>query len=117
MTSARPYEDIPADLPLVTIGLPVYNGAPTVKRALLSLINQTYPNIQIVVSDNGSTDNTVAIVQRVLRRHPNWSVIEQPVNRGALANFDAVLQAADSPYFMWAADDDIWRPTFVARMI
>ncbi len=103
--------------PLVTIGLPVFNGQETIKRAVGSLISQRYPNIEIVISDNASTDKTVHICRRVLRDHPNARVIEQPENRGPHANFEAVVKEAHGKYFMWAADDDIWKPDFVSRLV
>jgi glycosyltransferase involved in cell wall biosynthesis len=103
--------------PLVSIGLPVFNGEATIKQALGSLIGQDYPNIEIIVSDNASTDRTVHITKRVLKKHPNYQVVEQPENRGPHANFAAVLEKAKGDYFMWAADDDVWKPQFVSRLV
>jgi glycosyltransferase involved in cell wall biosynthesis len=103
--------------PLVSIGLPVYNGQETIKRALGSLVDQTYENIEIIVSDNASTDRTLHLCKRILRDHPKARILEQPTNCGPHANFAAVLDAAQGEFFMWAADDDSWHPDFVRRMM
>jgi glycosyltransferase involved in cell wall biosynthesis len=110
-------ERMPTSTPLVTIGLPVYNGEASIKRALGSLIDQDYPNIEIIVSDNASTDATLKICRRVLRGNPNARVIAQPINRGPHANFEAVAKEAHGEFFMWAADDDVWRPRFVSALV
>jgi glycosyltransferase involved in cell wall biosynthesis len=110
-------ESHPASAPLVTIGLPVFNGEAMIKRALGSLIDQNYPNLEIIISDNASTDATLKICRRVLRNRPNVRIIEQPINRGPHANFEAVLREAHGEFFMWAADDDVWRPTFVSTLV
>ena len=103
--------------PLVTIGLPVYNGETTIKRALCSLLDQDYPNIEIVISDNASTDNTVKVCRRILKNRTNVRIIEQPINQGPHANFEAVVKEARGEFFMWGADDDYWRHSFVSRLV
>ncbi|WP_299157315.1 glycosyltransferase [Accumulibacter sp.] len=106
-----------AGCPLVTIGLPVFNGAATLGAALETLVQQDYPNLQIIVSDNASTDGTLAICERFAQRDARIRLIRKPVNEGAVANFRTVLDAADSPYFMWAAADDYWYPRFISRLL
>ncbi len=95
--------------------MPVYNGARTVVRALQSLLDQTWVDFEIVVSDNASTDNTAEILRQVAQRDTRVRVHRQPRNIGAHANFGFVLADATAPYFMWAAADDWWAPEFVQR--
>lgn len=99
--------------PLVSIGLPVYNGGATLPQALRSLIAQQYPNFELVVSDNASTDDTWPTLQTLCAQDPRVRMFRQPANRGAVANFRFVLEQARGELFMWAAADDWWAPAFI----
>lgn len=105
-----------AERPLVSIGLPVYNGAQFLARALDSLLAQDWPNLEVVVSDNGSSDSSAVIADSYARRDPRLRVLRSASNQGVSANFSRVLEAARGHYFMWAACDDWWDPRFVSRM-
>lgn len=105
------------DFPLVTIGLPVYNGAPEVSIALESLVNQAYQNIRIIISDNASTDGTLAICEKFAEKDSRITIIKKTENEGAVENFRTVLNAADSEFFMWAAADDYWHPGFIDDLL
>jgi glycosyltransferase involved in cell wall biosynthesis len=92
--------------PLVNIGVPVYNGQEHIERALESLLNQTHRNLQVLISDNASTDGTREICQRICAGDDRFSYVRQPVNLGPTANFNAVLDLAQGDYFMWLGHDD-----------
>lgn len=98
---------------LVSMGLPTYQGEDRIAHALDSLLVQTYPEIEIIVSDNGSRDRTVEIVEAYARRDPRIRVFKQKENTGRINNFLFVLSQARGDYFMWAGDDDEWEPQFV----
>lgn len=104
-------------LPLVSIGLPVYNGEKYLARALDSLLAQDYSNIEFIVSDNCSTDNTRAICAGYAQRNPRVRLSATERNIGATGNFERVLKQAKGEYFMWAACDDYWLPTFVSTLV
>lgn len=106
-----------SEKPLVTIGLPVYNGMPTIADALETLMMQDYPNLQIIVSDNASTDGTLEICQALAMQDNRVRIISKKYNEGAVANFRTVLEAAEGEFFMWAAADDYWYPQFVSRLL
>ena len=99
----------------VTIGVPVFNGAKTLRAALDSLLAQSYRDFVLIISDNGSTDTTEAICREYAERDARVSYYRQPQNLGAALNFRYVLFQAKSPYFMWAAADDQWAETFIQR--
>jgi glycosyltransferase involved in cell wall biosynthesis len=103
--------------PGVTIGLPVYNGATYLPRALASLLAQDWRSLDIVVSDNASTDGSAAIAEAVASDDRRVRIIRSDVNVGFEANFSRVLAEARGTYFMWAACDDWWHPAFVSRLI
>ena len=103
------------DDPQITIGMPVRNGGQQIRTAIDSLLGQTYRNIRLVISDNCSTDDTVAICREYARRDPRVTVHEQAKNLGICGNFRFVLMQADTPFFLWACHDDIWAPEFIER--
>ena len=104
-------------LPLVSIGLPVYNGELRVKRALQSLVEQTYSNIELIVCDDSSTDRTPEICEKFAERYPLIRFIRNEVNLGAHHNFRKTLGLAVGEYFMWADQDDYWDPEFVSTLV
>jgi FkbM family methyltransferase len=106
-----------AQFPLVTIGLPVFNGAATLAAALETLVRQDYPNLKIIISDNASTDGTLAICEEFACKDSRIRIIRKQVNEGAVVNFRTVLDAAEGQFFMWAAADDYWYPQFISRLL
>lgn len=104
-------------VPLVTIGMPTYNGAGYLAQSLDSLLDQDYPNWELVISDNCSTDDTERIARSYAEAHPQIRYVRSPINRGAVANFNRVLELARGPYFAFAADHDLWAPTFLSRCV
>lgn len=97
-------------MPRLSIGFPVYNSASTVRESLEALLDQTFTDFELVVSDNASTDDTFAICSEIAARDPRVRVLRQAVNLGPFENFAAVLAPAQGEYFMWAAGDDDWHP-------
>jgi glycosyltransferase involved in cell wall biosynthesis len=101
----------------VAIGLPVHNGADHLAAALESLLSQTWDDLEIIVADNASTDGTGGIARAYAARDPRIRYFHEPVNRGAIWNFNRVLELAQSPYFKWHAHDDLCDPAFVERCV
>ena len=102
--------------PLVTIGIPTYNRASAfLKRALTSAVNQTYQNIEIVVSDNASTDHTEDVVKGFA--DPRISYFKQKENIGAINNFNFCLAQAQGDYLLLLLDDDLVDDDFVETYI
>lgn len=103
--------------PLVSIGMPAYNGELFIRKALDSLLKQDYRNIELIISNNASTDSTLQICEEYVSKDKRVKVITQKYNMGAFLNFQFVLEMATGKYFMWAAVDDYWSPTFVTEMV
>lgn len=93
-------------LPLVTIGIPTYNGEDRIGKALESALTQGYPKVEILISDNASTDGTRRLCEAYAREHACIRYIRQPENLGVSNNFAFVLKEAKGKYFMWLSDDD-----------
>lgn len=103
--------------PLVSIGLPVFNGQEYLKKSLESLISQDYKNIEIVISNNASLDGTESICLDYARLDPRIRYYKFSENKGSLKNFQNVLNKSSGEYFMWAADDDIWSKDWISSLL
>ena len=103
--------------PLVSIGLPVFNGAQFIRAGIESLLAQECADFELIISNNASTDETESICREFAARDHRVRVISQARNIGAIPNFGAVLGEARGEFFMWAAADDRWHPQFIARLV
>jgi len=101
----------------LSIGMPVYNGEKYIEKALTSLLNQSYNEWDLCISDNNSIDNTRYICEKYSKNDSRISYIKQDQNLGAIENFIFLLEKSVSPYFMWAACDDIWHKDFIEACI
>ena len=100
-------------LPKVSIGVPVYNAENYLEQSLDSLLAQTFEDFELVISDNGSTDNTEAICRRYAEQDERVRYHCEEQNRGAVWNFDRVFELSRGEYFKWAAHDDLCAPTYL----
>jgi glycosyltransferase involved in cell wall biosynthesis len=91
---------------LVSIGIPVFNGERTISRCLDSVLGQTYSNLEIIISDNNSTDHTFEICKSFAERDSRIVLIRQESNIGPAGNFASVFQRSSGKYFCWIASDD-----------
>lgn len=103
--------------PKLSIGLPVYNGENYLSEALDSLLEQTFGDFELIVSDNASTDGTEEIARQYAARDERVRFFRQPVNRGAGWNFSETFRLARGEYFKWAAHDDLCAADFLRRCI
>ena len=102
---------------LVGIGLPTFNRAGTLRRSIASALAQSHRNIELVISDNASTDETEAICREFAAADARVRYIRQQKNLGPTPNFVAVLEASGSEYFMWLCDDDWLDPNYVEECL
>ena len=107
----------PRPVPIVSIGMPVYNGAQYVGEALDSLLAQTFTDFELIISDNASTDATETVCREYVARDQRVRYYRQTENVGAVDNFRFVLEKAVGRYFMWAAHDDFWCPDFISACV
>jgi len=103
--------------PLITVGMPVFNEDQFIDSALTSLRGQDYPNLEIVISDNASTDKTLEICQRHALEDPRIRIESATENLGITANFQRTLDMAAGSYFMWAAGHDLWTSNLVSECV
>ncbi|MFT5445827.1 MAG: glycosyltransferase domain-containing protein [Gammaproteobacteria bacterium] len=105
------------DYPLVTIGIPTYNRANSFEQALKSALAQDYENLEIIISDNASTDETEQTCNRLITNRENVSYIRQKENRGPTENFRTVANNAKGKYFMWLGDDDWLDENYISSCV
>lgn len=91
----------------ISIGIPTFNRPDSLKRTLDYLINQSYQNVEIIISDNCSTDKSVKeIIEEYSSKDKRIIPYIQKKNIGMVKNFEFVLDKASSNFFMWKSDDD-----------
>jgi glycosyltransferase involved in cell wall biosynthesis len=103
--------------PLVSIGLPVFNGERYIPQALDSLLAQSYDNFELNISDNASTDGTEEICRLYAAKDHRVHYYRQPRNVGLMGNWRCVLQLASGEYFMWAQHDDCWSMNYIGTLL
>jgi glycosyltransferase involved in cell wall biosynthesis len=103
--------------PLVSVGMPVYNGGRYLAGALDSLLAQTFDDFELIICDNASTDDTDAICAEYAARDPRIRYFPSSVNIGAAANFRRVFELSSGIYFRWATYDDLNAPTYIAQCV
>ena len=106
-----------SSIPKVSIGIPVYNGAKTLASTIEAAINQDYENLEIIISDNCSTDETQIIAERYQAKDPRIKYVRQEKNFGMTSNFSKVFEYSTGEFFMWAAHDDRHAPTFISTCL
>lgn len=104
-------------LPLVSIGMPVYNDKKFLSRALDSLLNQSFRDFELIISDDASSDGSEEICKWYAEKDSRIRYIRQPKNIGISANMVFLLNEAKAKYFMWAANDDLWDKDFIQLLV
>jgi glycosyltransferase involved in cell wall biosynthesis len=101
----------------VTIGMPVFNGERHLRQALESILDQTYQDFELIISDNASTDRTQQICFEYEKKDDRITYHRIERNLGAAWNFNHVFKLSSSPYFKWAAHDDVVAPEFLSKCV
>ncbi len=107
-----PEKEIP---PRVFVAVPSYNHAPFVERCLRSIISQTLPPAKVLVIDDGSTDGSPSIIEKVLADCPFDCELIARGNRGLCATLNEAFALSTGEYFAYLGSDDIWLPTLLAE--
>jgi len=101
--------------PLITIGIPTYNRASLLKECVVSAFKQTYRNIEILVSDNASTDDTLTALKSV--NDERLRVLSSSENVGAVENFSKCIREARGDYLVLLSDDNFLEPDFLEKCV
>jgi glycosyltransferase involved in cell wall biosynthesis len=104
-------------IPRVSIGLAVYNGERYLEEALNAFLAQTYPDYELIISDNGSSDRTEEICRAYAARDPRIRYYRSPRNMGVAYNYNRTVELARGEYFRWATYDDLVAPELLERCV
>ncbi|MBZ0161011.1 MAG: glycosyltransferase [bacterium] len=100
--------------PQVSVVIPTYNRAGTLGRAITSVLSQTFPDLECIVVDDGSTDQTVALVEGF--QDPRLRLLRLPVNKGVSHARNVGIQAARGEWIAFLDSDDEWLPQMLERL-
>lgn len=103
--------------PKLSIGLPVYNGERYLRQTLDSLLGQEFQDLELIISDNGSSDGTASICEAYAKADKRVRYYRSNTNQGATWNYRRVLDLAEGTYFKWAAYDDECLPAMLRRCV
>jgi glycosyltransferase involved in cell wall biosynthesis len=104
------------EFPLVSVVLCCYNGAKHLAEQVESILNQTYKNIELIIADDASTDNTAEIARR-FESHHNVKVIVREKNLGLSANFYDAAMKSKGDFIAFSDQDDIWLPGKIETLL
>ena len=101
----------------IDILLPTYNGEKYIGEQIESILNQTYKNINLIISDDCSTDNTPEILKEFEQKDDRIKVYLQKQNMGVVKNIEFLLREVKSEYYMLSDQDDVWLPEKVEKSL
>lgn len=105
------------DSPKVSILIPVYNRERIILETLNSAVSQTYKNIEVIVVDNKSTDNTFEVIKEFAKSYPNVKAYQNEENIGPVRNWRRCLEYATGEYVKILWSDDLIAPTFIEKTL
>ena len=103
--------------PLVSVALCTYNGEAFLRQQLDSIITQTYRNIELVISDDASTDGTFAILEEYRQKDTRINLMVNPINIGYNKNFEKTIAGVTGNYIAISDQDDIWEPKKISTIM
>jgi glycosyltransferase involved in cell wall biosynthesis len=103
--------------PKVSIGLPVFNGQAYLKRSIVSILQQDYEDLELIISDNASTDETESLCREFARTDPRVRYYRNDVNIGFANNTKRVFDLARGEFFKWAHYDDECHTAMIGRCV
>ena len=103
--------------PLVSVCVPTYNRADRLRRAVDKVLQCSYANLELIISDNASPDHTQQVCEELAEADPRVRYFRHPVNQGATRNFEFARAQATGKYFLWHADDDHLDPDYIERCV
>lgn len=96
------------EVPLISVAITTYNGEKFLEKQLCSILAQTHANVEIVICDDGSSDNTIKIIQELQRQHKKISLYQNDCNLGYVKNFEKAIELCAGEYIALSDQDDIW---------
>ncbi|HSN60253.1 MAG TPA: glycosyltransferase family 2 protein [Ferruginibacter sp.] len=105
------------DLPLVSVAMTTYNGEQFLHQQLQSILDQSYRNLEVIISDDGSTDSTIDIIKNFQTSHSNIFFFKNEKGKGIKKNFENALMHCKGTYIALCDQDDYWMPDKIAALV
>ena len=102
---------------LVSVCIPTYNRSNSLKKAIENILAQTYNEIEILISDNHSTDETASLCESLVKKDSRIKYFRQTSNIGPTANFEFVRKKSKGEYFIWHSDDDYLEKDYIEKCV
>lgn len=102
---------------LVSIVLPVYNGADHISESIESVLKQTYQNWELIIVDDCSTDNTPEIIENFAKSDSRIHILHNEQNLKLPMTLNVGFASAKGDYFTWTSDDNMYHPNAIEKMI
>lgn len=106
-----------ADTPLVSVVVPVYNAARFLEKTVMSVLNQTYRNFELIMVDDGSPDQSLEILREFEKRDPRVRVIAYKPNQGAAHARNTGIEQAKGMYIALLDSDDVWKEDKLEKQV
>ena len=101
----------------IDILMATYNGEKYLKEQIESILNQTYKNIRLIISDDASKDSTPQILEEYRKKDSRIEIYLNKENRGVVKNIEFLLEKVEDKFYMLADQDDVWLPLKVEKSI
>ncbi len=101
----------------VDVLLATYNGEQYLQEQIESILNQTYTDFRLLISDDGSKDKTIDIVEEYAKKDGRIIIFKQNENMGVVKNFEFLMKQVQSKYFMFSDQDDIWKKDKIEKSV
>lgn len=105
------------NIPLVSIAVATFNGGKYLAQQLDTLVNQTYKNLEIIVSDDGSTDHTLETLKQYAEKYSNFFVYSNGEPHGVKRNFENALKHCKGTYIAFSDQDDVWMLDKIEKLV
>ena len=105
------------DIPHISLGLPVYNGQNFLEQALLSILDQTFEDFELIICDNASTDKTEVICRKYEAQDSRIRYYRNEKNLGAAKNYNRVFKLSKGKYFAWVNHDDLYEKEYFEKCL
>tara|TARA_Y100000996_G_scaffold411215_1_gene394941 strand:+ start:328 stop:1248 length:921 start_codon:yes stop_codon:yes gene_type:complete len=103
--------------PKVSLGIPLYNESEFLEETIISLLNQSYKDIEIVAIDNNSSDDSFKILQKYSKKDKRLKIYKNKSNIGQSANFNLVFEKSEGEYFSWIGAHDKYERDYVEKLL
>jgi glycosyltransferase involved in cell wall biosynthesis len=105
------------ELPLITVGIPIYYGEVHIEDTLSNILKQDYKNLEIIIADNNPGGKPEEVATRYSEKFGHITYVRHEKNRGALENWNSLIGLAGGDYFIYAGAHDLWSDHFLSSLV